>query len=71
MLNEKVSNEKLPELLCQIKTETKITYPFKYDCISGEYLYPDLNKKLQKKSHRGMVKLEQLVLLFFSLVSFQ
>jgi hypothetical protein len=63
MLNNKVSEEtverirlahqKLPKLFRQIQTDTKMTYPFKYDCISGEYLYPDLEKKLRNNVSQG------------------
>jgi len=31
-----------------MQTESKIIYPFKYDCISGEFLYPELEKQLRK-----------------------
>ena len=58
MLTDKVSTEiaervrmahqKLPKLFHQIKTDTKITYPFKYDCTTGEYLFPALEKNLRK-----------------------
>ena len=57
-LNEKVTDEiakrislahqRLPEIFRQISTDTKITYPFKYDCITGEYLYPTLEANLRK-----------------------
>ena len=42
-LNEETSeriflvHQKLPILFQQIKTDTKITYPFKYDCITGKF----------------------------------
>ena len=58
MLNEKVSAEivtriklahhKLPELFRRVKTDKKIVYPFKYDCIKGECMYPLLEKQLRK-----------------------
>ncbi|MFN9983616.1 MAG: hypothetical protein ACK53Y_27065, partial [bacterium] len=63
MLDEKVSedtakriklaHQKLPKLFQQIKTETKIAYPFKYDCITGKFLYPDLEKQLRKNAACG------------------
>jgi hypothetical protein len=63
MLNEKVSEEiatriktahqKLPELFRRISTEQRITYPFKYDCVTGEYMYPVLEKQLRKNVCQG------------------
>jgi hypothetical protein len=32
----KIAHQKFPELFRHIKTESKITYPFKYDCVTGE-----------------------------------
>ena len=49
----KVAHEKLPELFRRVDTETKLTYPFKYDCISGEYLGYDLEKQLRKNICQG------------------
>jgi hypothetical protein len=63
LLNEKVDDEtanrvsyahhRLPELFHRIKTDSRTTYPFKYDCISGEYLYPELENNLQKNILQG------------------
>jgi len=44
----KSAHSRLPELFRQIHTDTKVTYPFKYDCVTGEYLYPDLERNLRK-----------------------
>jgi hypothetical protein len=44
-----LAHHKLPELFKQIKTDTKITYPFKYDCMSGEYMCPELGNQLEKE----------------------
>jgi hypothetical protein len=49
----KLAHQKLPKLFQQIKTETKIAYPFKYDCITGKFLYPDLEKQLRKNAACG------------------
>jgi len=46
----KLADQKLPKLFQQIKIETKIVYPFKYDCITGKFLYPDLEKQLRKNA---------------------
>jgi hypothetical protein len=58
MLHDKVNSEtaeriraahnKLPKLFQQIKTDTKIIYPFKYDCTTGEFLYSKLEFDLRK-----------------------
>lgn len=37
----KLTHEKLPELFRRVDTETKLTYPFKYDCTTG-----DLHRRL-------------------------
>ena len=62
-LREKVSDEtadrirlahkKLPELFRHIRTETKLTYPFKYDCVTGDYLYSELEDNLRKNAAQG------------------
>jgi hypothetical protein len=59
MLEEKLDNEKatrvniaherLPALFKKIKTDTTIIYPFKYYCITGKYVYEEIEKKLPKK----------------------
>jgi len=48
-----VAHERLPELFQPIKIDTKIVYPFKYDCSSGTYLYPDLEENLRKNIAKG------------------
>jgi hypothetical protein len=40
------AHQRLPELFKKFKTDTKIIYPFKYDCITGTYLYVELEKNL-------------------------
>jgi hypothetical protein len=47
------AHKKLPTLFKQIKTETKIIYPFKNDCSSGTYLYPELEANLRKNITKG------------------
>jgi len=42
------AHKKLPKLFRQIKTDTKIIYPFKYDCSNGTYIYPELEANLRK-----------------------
>jgi hypothetical protein len=56
MLEEKLDNEKatrvniayerLLALFKKIKTDTTIIYPFKYYCITGKYVYEELEKNL-------------------------
>jgi hypothetical protein len=63
MLHEKVDTEiagsvkfahhRLPELFKQTKKDLRITYPFKYDCISGIFLYPEIELNLRKKLTAG------------------
>ncbi|MFN9982131.1 MAG: hypothetical protein ACK53Y_19550, partial [bacterium] len=40
-------------LFQHIKTDAKLTYPFKYDCITGSFLYPDLETNLRKNAASG------------------
>jgi hypothetical protein len=40
-------------LFQHIKTDAKLTYPFKYDCITGSFLYPDLEANLRKNAASG------------------
>ena len=50
----KIAHKKLPELFHHIKTDSKITYPFKYDNHSGIFLYPELEENLWKNvTHRN------------------
>jgi hypothetical protein len=49
----KLAHQKLPKLFQQINIEAKITYPFEYDCISGEFLYPELQRQLRKNAACG------------------
>jgi len=43
----RMAHKKLP-LFRQIKSDTKLLYPFKYDCITGEFLYSELEGNLRK-----------------------
>ena len=47
------AHERLPELFKHIQTESRIFYPFKYDCLTGEYLCPDLEANLRKNVSAG------------------
>ena len=51
-----LAHQKLPELFRHIQSEAKITYPFKYDCITGEYFYPELEANLRKNAAQGIGK---------------
>jgi hypothetical protein len=63
MLEEKLDNEtatrvniahqRLPALFKKIKTNTKIINPFKYDCITGKYVYEELEKNLRRNISQG------------------
>jgi hypothetical protein len=47
------AHQKLPILFKQIKADNRIVYPFKYDCITGEFLYPNLEHQLRKNCTCG------------------
>jgi len=47
------AHQRLPELFRRIKSDGIITYPFKYHCTSGEYLYPDLESNIRKNIIQG------------------
>jgi hypothetical protein len=49
----KIAHQKLPELFKKVTTDTRITYPFKYDCITGSYLSDELEKNLQNDICKG------------------
>ena len=49
----KLAQHKLPELFKKIKMDSVIIYPFRYGCSTGEYLYPELEKKLRKNVAKG------------------
>ncbi len=57
--NPEIANEvrmaqnKLPILFKHIKAETKLNYPFKFDCLTGEFLYPQLEYSLRKNVASG------------------
>jgi len=54
LLDNKVSEEIANRITSAlIKMDTRITYPFKYDCRSGKYLYPELEENLHKKITKG------------------
>jgi hypothetical protein len=44
----RAAHEKLPILFQHINSNHKLTYPFKYDCISGDFMYPELERQLRK-----------------------
>jgi hypothetical protein len=44
----RTAHKKLPLLFRHIKTDTKIAYPFKYDCLTGKFLHPNLEDSLRK-----------------------
>ena len=50
------AHERLPELFKHIQTESRLSYPFKYDCETGEYLCPDLEDNLRKNVAKGKGK---------------
>jgi hypothetical protein len=37
----KTAHQRMPKMFERISNETSIIYPFKYDCVSGEFLYTD------------------------------
>ena len=47
------AHRKLPTLFRKIKTEKCISYPFQYDCITGEFKYPALEVNLRKNAAQG------------------
>jgi len=47
------THQRLPKLFSKIKTESEIIHPFKYDCVSGKYLYPALEGNLRKNIVQG------------------
>jgi len=61
-ISEKIKNahQKLSLLFQHIKTDANIIYPFKYDCETGAFLYPELEKNCGKMLHKAMVKQEPL-----------
>jgi len=48
-----VAHQKLPKLFQQIKTDARIVYPFKYDCCTGLFLYPEVEENLRKNATKG------------------
>jgi len=63
ILHEKVDDEittciafahnRLPELFSKIHTDTRIVYPFKFDCITGEFIDPKFEKNFRKSISQG------------------
>jgi len=49
----RMAHNKLPILFKHIKAETKLNYPFKFDCLTGEFLYPQLEYSLRKNVASG------------------
>jgi hypothetical protein len=63
LLHDKVEDEiaariayahnRLPKLFSKIQTDTKIIYPFKFDCITGKFIYPELESSFRKNIYKG------------------
>ncbi len=47
------AHNRLPELFSKIQTDTKIIYPFKFDCITGQFIYPELEANFRKNITKG------------------
>jgi hypothetical protein len=45
--NVKTAHQRMPKLLERISNETSIIYPFKFDCVSGEFLHMELEEYLR------------------------
>jgi len=52
----KIAHQRLPKLFEKIKTSKILTYPFRYDCVTGEYMYPELEQSLRKNASKGAGK---------------
>jgi len=54
-ISEQIKNahQKLSLLFQHIKTDANIIYPFKYDCETGAFLYPELEENLRKNVTQG------------------
>jgi hypothetical protein len=50
------AHKRLPELFKLIPSDSKIVYPFKYDCTSGKYMCQDLEDNLRKNAAKGKGK---------------
>jgi len=44
----RAAHKKLPNLFQHINSNSKLTYLFKYDCIYGDFMYPELERQLRK-----------------------
>jgi len=49
----KLAHQRVPRLFEKIKTDTFLTYPFRYHCLTGEYMYPDLEHHIRQNIGRG------------------
>jgi len=60
-ITEKVKNahQRLPKLFERTKDETTLIYPFKYDCITGQFLHQELEIYLRQDIAKKMAKLVQ------------
>lgn len=47
------AHKRLPELFKHVPSDSKISYPFKYDCTSGKYMCQDLEDNLRKNAAKG------------------
>jgi len=54
------AHQRLPALFSKIKTENKLSYPFKYDSTSGLFLYPNLEKHLRSNIALGNGKVRAI-----------
>ena len=56
----RLAHARLPILFRQIKIETKLIYPFKYNSTTGEFLYPELERCLRNNVASGNGKARAL-----------
>jgi hypothetical protein len=52
----KLAHQRLPKLFEMIKIDKIIVYPFRYDCVSGEYMHPELEQSLRSNASKGIGK---------------
>jgi len=49
----KYAHQRLPKLFAQIKTNTKIIYPFRYDNDTGEFMFPEIEQHVRTNICKG------------------
>ncbi len=49
----KYAHQRLPKLFAQIKTNTKIIYPFRYDSDTGEFMFPEIEQHVRTNICKG------------------